>query len=259
MFFLALTKSPYNYEGEYANLYTVVLNSFFGSKGYHPTGETDEDPFIEIIETDTKGRTLFFYYECSGRLNEESSDNSSSSYYYGAFLIMQKSTDTCVYYYQEDCIETYQIDYPSFHTDLNLEAFDSSKLKELNDWNEEIDETKCTKKEIITQRKKDLKISDSKFENITKNYLSKNGIKPGIDSFRGDTYISSDEYGRELYHARGFIYLTKDTTQSFNYAIIFNPDGSYNPDTCIIEIKDMMNFQEQIKTLKYINGWDTKY
>ena len=44
--------TPYKYDGDYIDLYTVAVNSIFSARGYIPNAEIFDNPFIEIIEID---------------------------------------------------------------------------------------------------------------------------------------------------------------------------------------------------------------
>ena len=39
-------------------------------------------------------------------------------------------------------------------------------------------------------------------------------------------------------------------------AIIFNPDGSYDEETCVLELNDFYHEQDRLKEFKELNGWN---
>ena len=260
--------SPYKYKGEHVDLYTVAVNNIFKANGYYSNGEVLFDPIIEIIEEDRYGRVMFYYYEGCGYYDKE--HMYESAYFNDSYtiLVMQKKTDSYVYFYEDYCYETYKIDgekslkYGVFdYTKLNF-----SELKELNDWNKEINEEKCIKKPLTTRNVGRLNISEKTFEKIISNYAKNKGYK-GVDHiFRYSTYNTSDMYGRELYYVWGIgrdVYgeglSPTSTVQYYEFAVIFNPDGSYTEDICIIELHDTINCKNQILALKQLNQWNEPY
>ena len=247
---------PRNYSGDNIDLYTVAVNSIFGANGCASNGEAVCDPFIEIIDSDEYGRVLFFYYE---------GNRGNNSY---SILIMQKATDDAVYFYEDLCYSTYTIvdetpfwygEYYKVYTDA-----DYSTLKERNDWGKEIDESKCISKPFTVHNKGKFDASEEIFEPIIADYVRSTSYK-GDDLYyiyRYDVFNTSDDCGRELYYVYGVGYdalgegiSPNSMTVYFDFAIIVNSDGSYNADTCIIEIGDIANCREQIIEFKKANGW----
>ena len=43
------------------------------------------------------------------------------------------------------------------------------------------------------------------------------------------------------------------------YFMILNEDGSYNPETYLIEVPDVFNYQELLHEFKEMNGWTKKW
>ena len=261
---------PYKYKGERADLYTVAVNTFFRAKGWDNSNpEVVHDPYLKVIETDDYGRVLFCYNERLSYYEKEHQYDEEYEKYYYACIIMQKSSDGFVYYYEDVCIEGYLIeDENSFKNEIYSEAIkkDFTNLKQLNDWGKEFNEEKCVKKPITTKKSSVLDIKDKTFEEITRKYATFLGDKGDDVIYRYEVYSTSDFYGRELYYVWG---ISRDvygegisptsTAQYFHFAIIFNPDGSYNQETCIVEITDLVNFNAEIKQLKTANQWNEPY
>ena len=58
IFTTGCTQRPYEYQGEYPELYSIAINSLLGAKGYYQAGEQGiQDPEIIFIEEDEYGRT----------------------------------------------------------------------------------------------------------------------------------------------------------------------------------------------------------
>ncbi len=250
----------YSYNGAHVDLYTVAVNNVFGIKGYLSNGEVSYNPTIDVIAKDKYGRTLFLY-------SEYYSDSHSGPDFGIAFVVLQKSDEDYVYYYQDVCYTPYFGDIDG----ISVEDYDEIKklvkpeiINELlanNDWNKEIDDSKCSKSEITDDKPiGQLDISDSDFDEIIYDYAVEHGYKENdTPQFKLAKFCNSDKYGRELY----YVYATRlhksysqgDTLLRFEYAIIFNPDGSC-PDGGIIEITDVSESYGIVKSLKETCDWN---
>lgn len=243
------------YKGEYQDMYTVAVNNVFGISGYISNGEALSDPEIQIIETDEFGRTLFFY-----------SEHTEAEPDFGmAFIVMQKSENGYVYYYQDKCY------IPYFYTVSDWssisEKYDTAvlqELKELNDWNREFNEEKCVKLKA-DNKKSEGKIHPKKhtFNEIIYNYETKNGYAGEDKSFfQYSEYCETDAYGRELYFVCGMTMNTAENGENisdcYNYAIIFNADGTCS-DNGIIRIEDIAESFNSVNELKENNNWNSEY
>ena len=243
------------YGGEHTDLYTVAVNNVFGLSGYNSNGEVLYDPVIEIIETDEHGRVLFFY-------DEYYDDSIDPTINYGmAFVIMQKSEDGYVYYYQDTCYAPYFDTRDDFHTVMEcVDPLLIEDLKARNDWNEEIDEARCTTAKMQKQKSKGELIEyDWQLDKVIYSYAKANGYQ-GTDKrhCRFFKYCNADANGKELY----YVYCTsadRDGTgetvyNSYVCAVIVNPDGSFS-EHAVVEIPDPTESYERIQTLKEQNGW----
>lgn len=258
---------PYKYNGNFPELYTVAVNNLFAAWGYYDNGEVIFSPDINVIETDEYGRTLFYYDEMSRYYDKGFEGKIGYAHYYYAILIMQKASDGFVYYYEDVCIELHlhsDVSFRDINEDIKSKNF--SHLKEVNDWGKPLQEDKCVQKNITTRNKSTLDISEKTFEHITREYATFLGDKGNDIIYRFELYNTSDCYGRELYYVEG---ISRDvygegisptsTHRYFHFAIIFNPDGSYNKDTCITEIQDPFHYQEDLILLKSKNQWNQPY
>lgn len=241
----------HGYDGDHPDLYTVAVNNVFGIYGEYSNGEVTKNPDIEVIEVDDFGRVLFFYNEL---------------YYthvnYGmAFAISQKTEDGYVYYYQDDCY----IPYFDKEQDLDviLKNIDPSiieTLKERNDWNMEINESKCTKSEFV-KKKPEGKVDTFSIEHDKKieEYAKANGVDESGSFYTNRfEFCNSDTEGKELFYVSGSCAVTdengKTTSESFIWAVIFGTDGNIL-EGGIVEIIDPRDSHELIKELKAQNGW----
>lgn len=238
--------TPINYLGRDYDLFGVALSSVPG------TGEFR--PYINIIEVDTYGRTLFTVQVGSSLYGESNVGGL-------VYSICQKSDKNYTYYYDTVC----------YLPGRSLEEFtedDIARLKEQNDWNKPLDENLMSKRELPSKSKQSGYID---FDKINYNVI--NDIASGLI---GDKYdhiirlVSEDYDGRLLIFIREYEHfqggtLTEETKIVYNfykssYALILNPDGSYSENS-IIELDDFYRHTEKLAELKKAVGWnlDMKY
>lgn len=243
------------YGGEHTDLYTVAVNNVFGLSGYRSNGERHYDPVIEIIETDEHGRVLFFY-------DEYYDDSIDPTIDYGmAFVIMQKSEDGYVYYYRDACYAPYFDTQDDFSTVMErVDPMLIEDLKARNDWNEELNEAKCTAAKMQKKKPKGELIEyDWQLNKVIYSYAKANGYQ-GTDKThcRFFKYCNADADGKELY----YVYCTssdKDGSgesvyNSYVCAVIVNPDGSFS-EHAVVEIPDPTESYTLIQSLKEQNAW----
>jgi len=230
------------YKGEHPELYTVAVNSLLGMKGYHSHG----DAIIKLIEEDAFGRKLFSYYEDS--YYGEGWPNSFS------YLICQKEDGAYVYYYA---------DYSFISKEWNgLELpFTNEEIEELkmeNDWGKEINEEKLVKVEISRKKNEpNVKIERKDYDILFQKIAEEKGRKgDGTMVYPYPIYLTSDTYGRLIYYATAIHKDMDKEDVELHLVIIFNPDGSYDEDTCVLELKDLYNYQDDLKDLKEANNWN---
>ena len=238
------------YRGDHPDLYSVAIHNFPGAWGYSGNGEiSGQPPDVEVIEKDSYGRTLFYYHE---GIND-----------YGCgYGIMQKSQDGHVYYYEYDCVlhaenagtSSGKVQHDGWFTEEEINAFKAD-----NDWDQPINEEKCTKAEIVTRKAEaKLKLKDDNIEKVMGTYISmkqmaEEGNKVIIS--RADaygTYFTSDDYGREMYFVRR-------STPTAYYIFIFNPDGTCDASKAVAEIEDLNYFGDVLRELQQQVGWNTEY
>ena len=254
LFFLLWSLTMYNgqeYRGEYPAAYTVAINSFFGSYGSGSNGEITLQSNIGILETDQYGRILFYYHEGLGPTG-------------CGYAIMQKEQDGYAYYYEDDCaigaIDDWNGNGPMTHEEwFTQEEIDA--LKKLNDWDQPLNEDKCTKKEIITRKgKSKIQPSDSDYTRAAKACFDQSDVVYTMDTSVGyERFFTSDAYGREIHYLCCSKKRSSGSYEYFDIAVIFNPDGTFSRDTGVVMIEDMGNYQEALKELKRNNDWNTEF
>jgi len=147
-------------------------------------------------------------------------------------LIVQKHDDEYVYFYENFnflCLER-----------LTFSDEKAEKLKEINDWNKELNEEKFVKAVIKNTRPKSTFKSDS---------VKKKASELGLKSPSGAIFFQKDETGKQLFILWG-------NKPAKKHMLILNSDGTYDAETCLEEIQDMMNYQEQLAEFKAKNNWN---
>lgn len=260
MFFVALNK-PYRYKGDHIDLFSVATNNLFGATGYQVFEFADFHPFIDVLETDDYGRTLFFFTQDTGQ-----NGTTGNSVFGTAIFVMQKSDKKSVYFYQDDCYTPYRMpkglkSVPKDYRN-DLPEDDIKTLKERNDWNREMNLEKCTKAKI-SDNDPNGKLKAEKCESTIKSYAKQNGYKGDDSLFRYGIFCNADAYGRELYYVyavgrdvlgQGVSPTSKE--QDYEFAIIFTPDNSCSIDNICEVSSDSLDYYEKVMELKKTAHWN---
>lgn len=265
-FILVLAQGYLGYKEPFTAEYTEAVYSLLDAKGYWVYGEPICDPYLKVLEKDNFGRTLFAYCEY----------NRVSSL---SLMILQKSDGVFSYYYT-DCnftaSETFISGEPNFDiadtiqvNDENVLSFFTGEqideLKNLNDWNKEINTGKCVKKEIINKKDfpKITRAQKDSFDLICKKIAKDCGCKGNDSVYRYATALDTDDYGRTIYYVYG-IHRDVDgegisptsKKMELDMVIIMNSNGSYDINTCGIKLKDTQNYQTELQKFKQLNSWN---
>ncbi len=233
-------KEQFEYSGNDADLYTEAIHSILGTDGLIKGRNGAQDPVLNVIEQDAHGRKMYVY-------SEKGSMGRVQKY----ILISQRTSNGFVYYYpdynfiigeflmqdetaSEDKINDEQIYWKQFFTESQV-----TKLKLLNDWNQEIKMEKCIKQKVI--QKKDDPLTSSE-KNALYNELfneSRNDREVFID------YLTMDDEGKLLYLASN-----ADSSLMDYRMVIIDGDSHYNQ-----KIDDVMAYQEQLAAFKREHNW----
>lgn len=266
------------YRGDHVAAYTLVYSQVPDILGARAVVAM-HDPQILLLERDSYDRGLYLYYEdCDEMLTA---------------AIVQMEMDGRVYYYPEESTlsfampdSMYDIDNPAlseeklksllsdFCTDEMLESF-----KAQNDWDAPIDEGKLESAEITSpmlpyrwSRRGDA-LGMGEFADAWEPAMIDVAIANGHNIDVEDPYcaylsyvswMATDSYGRNLYYVDGYYYVDGDADDPhldyrcyyLEMVAIINPDGSFDPDTFMMELTDKANYQGVIRELKEINGWN---
>lgn len=222
-----------HYTGENTDLYTIAVNSLLWTNGHSFETDRYSNSEIEILEKDNYGRILFLY---------EEKYFSGGQIVFSSLLICQKKEDNYVFYYPDyNFISIERNPYLNEKIDFSIEQIE--ELKNLNDWNKEINLEKCVKKEISNTKQK-VEINDEILNEIFSRY---DGYENNCEVY----YLTNDDYGRFI------CYGTAIVQEEYVYLVmIFNPDSTYNAETCFYEPADYYNYQEEFKQFKELNNWN---
>ncbi len=239
------------YDGDYPELCSVAWESIPTLSGFASNGEALYDATVEILETDDYGRILFSY-------TEDCMDYDGVGYY---VLIMQRTDGEKAYYYPDDCYMFTFLEEEDALIDIDSDEI--KELKELNDWDKPLDESKCEGTDIIRKKPDgNIKVNNNYFEDIVREYHENSGryIHPKNISFvHYFRFGIGDDYGREMYvvYTR-FEEFTEKTETNYEYVflVVVNPDKSYDPQTVVI-LEDLANPRDEVKQIKAQTGWNT--
>ena len=223
------------YSGNNPDLYTVAINSLLWNSGHSSGADRIIESKIEVLEKDEHGRTLFTYHE----IYYDGGTRTISS-----LCISQGTYDGYVYYYEDTnyLIKEQEQDSRQY---LIFQQEEIDYLKRINDWNTEIDLSKCTKKGIIREKQNLPTDKEAIKEAAALKYNITEGNK-NICVY----YLTSDNNGN---------FIAYGSVINVNYELYFvafvNSEGDII-DWLVPE--NLYAYQEELKSFKQKNGWQFK-
>lgn len=272
-----IAENPYPYRGEYKELYTTAIYSIPDAEGYMHHGEGAYSSDIYIWEQDDYGRTLFSYCEDYG------------NQIFGV-VIAQAYDESNVYFYPDINYALTFIDSAHFYEgakddhlknkteDFYLEKKD--KLKEINDWGQPIDKSKCvsypiTDHKILAENAKPL--SSVKCDEILNEYSQTlNLANQNSTPHRYNSILQVDSEGNVLHEIYG-VHQRHDnpdwnagdeyTSYSIILWVITDKDGNYDKEKSIMVMyskanesdKSFIYHAEDVLEFKKQNNWTISY
>lgn len=266
------------YHGEHKGAYTLVYSQVPDILGGREVVAI-HDPQVLLLEEDSFDRGLYLYYEDSdGMLTA---------------AIVQRETKDFVYYYPEESTlsftipdSMFDIDNPELSEERLKSLFDEfctdealTQFKAQNDWDLSINEQKLEKAPITSpmliyrwSHRGDgitVNLQESDWTEVMTEVAIQNGHEITDDN-KYTVYLSyvswmaDDDYGRSLYYVDGRYYVYGDNEDDnishrcyyLEMVAITDPDGSFDPDTFMMELTDKANYQSVIKELKQLHGWN---
>jgi hypothetical protein len=212
------------YYGKHPEYFSIAIYSLLGIDG-------NENDDIEILEQDTKGRVMFSFNS-----KVTSIDDTTGVY---SIMICQKTQGEYTYYYPD-------FNFIVAHNKEEITEDEIAALKNRNDWNKDIDESKMTKVKITWSKTKD-NYSGSKKTKIFKDQKKVDFANEYIEF----ASLGTDKNKRWLYFVR---ILDNNNSYKRSYVLILNNDNSYEP-SYLQQIDDLWNYQDQLKAFKELNNW----
>ena len=266
------------YRGDHVAAYTLVYSQVPDILGARAVVAM-HDPQILLLERDSYDRGLYLYYEdCDEMLT---------------VAIVQLDMDGRVYYYPEESTLSFAM--PDSMYDIDNPALSEEKLKSLladfctdemldsfkaqNDWNSPINEGKLESAEMTSPmliyrwshrgHNAEIELSRDEWRDVMIKVAIKNGHCIDTEDAYGVylsyvSWMATDDYGRNLYYVEGYYYIYGDREDEhvsyrqyyLEMVAITAPDGSFEPDTFMMELEEKVNYQSTIRELKEINGWN---
>jgi hypothetical protein len=255
MLYMLCRPGDTKYHGDYPELYSVAINSVLGTKGYTCDSHGPFQAHIKIVEKDSFGRTMFLYFE-NRRISPYSliisqKNDGEYAYYYHDYNFVSTSIPASAFFTtMPDTLSgiSFAID-PTASTLLNdaLKHFCNEqieKLKRKNDWNMDMDIDKCERTRIIRQ-KAEGPVRNSRVKSFYRKVLGSDA-----PSYAHTVFFTKDNYGRSMYVGYG-----QPRTNRI-VVMFFQPDGSYDVNTGVMELIDLNNYQDDLRAFKERNSWN---
>jgi hypothetical protein len=246
---------PYLYRGPYVDLNCVATNSILGIFGV-------DNNNIVIIDEDSFGRQMFIYWGNSDAASTQLRADKPPAIY--SILISQKTDSMEVFYYPDYNFILYKDNREARYWPKNEELLGLANdaaiadniewLKQNNDWEKPIDNSKCVS--VMVSRKNRVAESQTPLvpEEAWKKVYELVDDQQDYYSRTFFAYLTSDKYDRHIFFFR---VVNEDEIYTKSYVVMFNKDGSFDPDQGIMEIIDVWDYQDDLKAFKDKNGWNT--
>jgi signal peptidase I len=245
----------YLYRGDHVDLNCVATNNILGIFAV-------DNNNIVVVDEDFYGRRLFIYWGNSNAASYQLRYDKPPAIY--GILISQKTDGDTVYFYPDYNFVIYKDNRETRSWPKNeylLEyaydaaiADDIEWLKNQNDWEKPIDESKCVSVKVSRKNRaaesKTPLVPDEALEKAYKQVAASDDIY----SWGLFNYLTSDQYDR---HICFFRCIREDDVYTKSYVVMFNKDGSFDQSHGIMEIADVWHYQDQLKAFKEKNGWNT--
>lgn len=261
-------RDPAKYYGNYPEAYTIAINNLIGATG-------SESIRCGVVEEDDYGRIMYYYWAPYDGIITADFETEWKSFARCAVLICQRSENESVFFYPNYSFISFPVENPWATTPpakrleekdyLNeiLKAVSEDelrRLKDLNDWNKPFDEAQCTRLEISYKSRENLAQSVGGIFVKDDGLVKKSQIEEFYSKIHTESvkrlyyvYLTSDDYNRHIYFARG---LNSNDIYTEPYVMLFNPDGSYDMKTGYLEMKDLYSYQDVLKEFKEQNNWN---
>ncbi len=231
-----------------APYYAEATSSLLWCRGNSNTAHLLYSPEINIIEEDQYGRVLFEYSEGVGSV-QCGKAGPIIFYMLSAVLVAQKSDEKCVYFYPNVNYKCRIID-DSTMKPVELTAEELSELKTLNDWNKELDLSRCQKEQNIydirDNKRHNIEATDQ-IRTVKAEFETQYSVElkafPFEQNDSGSVIVSMCEFGDQPWNGCLLI-------------VMINADGSYAFKDNASGDLDYFNYQDALMQLKEECNWD---
>ena len=239
IFLTSCFRTDVTYTGDFPELFSVALHSLLGAKGYE--GGHLSSPSIRVLEEDSYGRVLFLYHE---------------DWIYSNLIIQKFDDDYAYFYPYYNFILTYGMSVGGYPEGFSF-GFDDEEvideLKEANSWNQPMSDSSEFERVPIVRL---IEVGPVTLETLNEVYFelfpqATRRIDSGEVNYTMN-FLRTDKYGRSVYFAIG----TGSDRRRNPYAVIFQPDHSFDLETGVLEITDINNYQTELRLLMESNGWN---
>ena len=215
------------YTGYNPELFSVGIHSLLGVRGF---GRHYDIAFIETLDEDNYGRILFSY-------------NENMVY---SWLIIQKVDGGYAYFYPY-----YNFILTSLEHNWEFTIEEMEALKEANSWNQPMsDISEFERVPIVRLKEEGPTPHEILVEAYSELFPHVQNVNRRNISYRMN-FLRMDRYGRAVY----FTGIRIDGNR-MDYAVLFQPDHSFDLETGVLEITDMNNYQTVLRLFMEANGWN---
>ena len=225
---LLISCGQFEYSGDYPELYSVAINSILGHRGVRMDVPTHRaTPNITVIREDNYGRRLFSYTE----------DRYNISLFNR--VIIQKVEGDYAYFYP----------HYNFISGNSSNSFPDERMRALkaaNSWNRPMSDSSEFERVRIVRQKEEGPVQINRLIEVYREIFPESDIGRTQINYRM-VFLRTDRHGRSVYLAsRG---------ETF-FAVLFQPDHSFNTETDMLEIEDPHNYQTELRLFMEANGWN---
>ncbi len=234
---VVLTSCAYQgYSGSYLDLYTVAINSVPWLNGYSWSADFECDAEIELIDEDNYGRKMFTYrekYYAGGGIS------------FSALIVCQHSNDKEVFYYEDtNYVVKEQDKYSQKLKEFEYQEIENLKL--VNDWNKEINYSKCIRKEL----------SKSK-SNIPDEVKVKNQIVNEFSLINGKYSMFIDYLTENSSNSNYIMYghIRKNEQDSIYFIGLVNTENGLFKSLNTLTPLNVYDYKTEFIEFKQVNNW----
>jgi len=228
----------FEYVGEYPELYSVVMSSILGARGYEFGGLRGIQPTVYRLDEDSYERMLFMYVEGEA---------------FASAVIIQKIEEGYVYFYPH-----YNFLLTTHDDGGAITSEETEVLREINSWDQPISDDSVFVRVRISRHRESGPISNSRLVG------AHNQIFPDSTATRNQVvantfFLRTDSYGRSVYAKETGEWEADGSWSATLVAFLFQPDYSFDLEVGVLEVTNHVRYQTELREFMEANGWDTPF